>query len=330
MPFCESRLAPRTDSTPWLRGWGGGWFSQRMTSLGFAPTSTSTTPTWENSTVCLDVQAPWASLLLSGAKTVETRTYALPPTYQDRWLALLETSPAAEGPLGGVLIGWVQFGEPVRYTNREAWAADASSHLVDPATALPPPAGFGWADDGSTEKWGWPVIERRRARYVVAPPPMMRRELRSLFRLEWPSSGERVVLAASWGRAVAQAAAAKMMATPLATTGSTAGPGPATSAQCLLVMADFDRTLTQFAAPRPAESRSENGAGEECHDVLFYHAQLGSAYEAAVAPLVASAEADKSAAEPAELVRSRAYAGALCTMPALCCHRVSFLAVVQR
>ncbi len=41
--------------------------------------------------------------------------------------------------------------------------------------------------------------------------------------------------------------------------------------------------------------------GEECHDVLFHHAELGDGFNRAVAPLLLAADADKEARTAADM-----------------------------
>jgi hypothetical protein len=102
----------------------------------------------------INIQWPWSQMLLSGQKTVETRSYALPARHKGRPLALIETP----GPLGlkmaGIskaqIIAIIVFKESFRYTTKKAWAADHERHLV----AIDDPI-FGY--DSSKPKWGWIV-----------------------------------------------------------------------------------------------------------------------------------------------------------------------------
>ena len=285
-------------------------------------------PRWADVATCLDIQAPWGNALLSGAKTIETREYVLPAMDCARpaccafswaccvrslvlttrlsfvcamWsryalplmhvgepLALLEDRGAG---VPAMLLGTVSFGQPFRYETREQWAADTGQHKV------PVDAGadsFGWVD-GVVEKWGWPVVAVHRARYPVAAPPMVR-TLRSLFKLQWQRRG-RVVCRPDFRERLIAARE----------TLDTKGDGEAS----LLVLADFDRTLSAYAAPQKAHvdattadisgADAEIEVGEECHDVIFHHASLGDGFKRAVAPLLLAADADKEAQTPQEM-----------------------------
>lgn len=244
-------------------------------------------PRWELVTHCLDVQSPWSHALLDGSKTIETRSYPMPAEFEGMTLGLLVTASeaaagtaAAAGP--SLLIGTATFGRSVRYETKAAWAADTAKHLVPEAEA----GAFGWTD--SAEKFGWPVLAVSTAHYPVCPPPMAR-VLRSIFSLEWPPTG-RVFLRPGFHERLSSAIAALNH-----------------HAASLLVLADFDRTLSGYAAPpRPgAPPHPSPGAevevGEECHDVLFNHASLGPGFTSAVAPLVIAADSDKAAASPPDM-----------------------------
>ena len=244
-------------------------------------------PAWEAVRHCLDVQAPWSRRLLDGTKTVETRSYPLPPQHEGRALGLLETPAGGGEPQAGLLVGTLRFGPSFRYPSEEAWAADADRHGVCPAD----PGAFGFS--ATEEKWGWPVLSAQPARYHVAPPPL-RQELRSIFALDWARGKGRVFLRPGFADTL-RAATDHLRQQP---------------ASSLLCLADFDRTLSAYAAPPPGAGASQaaEGAqdgevevGEECHDVLFHHAELGEGFAATVAPLLAAADADKDAASPQDM-----------------------------
>lgn len=138
--------------------------------------------------VCLEIQVPWAQLLLSGVKSIETRSYPLPPQLLGVPIGVLESPAggglAAHGLNAGNLLGIVVFRECKGYTTREAWAADCGQHCV-PVSATP--AEHGWVEPvvpGEATKWGWVVSA---ALLFDAPQPVSLTEdarvLRSLFRL---------------------------------------------------------------------------------------------------------------------------------------------------
>jgi hypothetical protein len=160
--------------------------------------------------VCLEVQAPFAQLLACGAKTVETRRYALPPQLLNVPLQLLETayddrrtqgsslpSHVPEGATGGPRTdysGWA-FGDPKafpsmqllptavvvasceRYDSLEAWALGRREHCVEATSA------HEW--DGQGDMFAWRVSHTVAAvqNGNSAVLPQLDRQLRSLFHM---------------------------------------------------------------------------------------------------------------------------------------------------
>jgi hypothetical protein len=110
----------------------------------------------------INIQYPWSELLLSGAKTIETRTYALPKKYIGIELAIIETpglTKESRASRKSRIAGTITFGLPFKYSEAK-WKSDVKKHLVpvnDPA--------FSWRAR-KKEIWGWPVIQVRR----INPP----------------------------------------------------------------------------------------------------------------------------------------------------------------
>jgi hypothetical protein len=100
----------------------------------------------------INIQAPWAELLLSGKKTVETRFYPLPKKYQGVEMLILET-PGKAGRFKKRIVGIIKFGEPFKYVSATEFYQDSKRHLVteeDKAVA--------WRAGKGRPKWGWPVL----------------------------------------------------------------------------------------------------------------------------------------------------------------------------
>jgi hypothetical protein len=97
----------------------------------------------------INVQQPWARLLLGGGKTIETRFYPLPQKHMNKPLAIIET-PGAEGDFNARIIGIVLFGKPKEYKSEAQFKRDLKKHLVSGKEGL-----FSWRTD--KKKWGWPV-----------------------------------------------------------------------------------------------------------------------------------------------------------------------------
>lgn len=111
----------------------------------------------------LNVQAPWASLLLEGKKLIETRTYPLPEKYQGQDLWLIET-PGRFGKFKARVIGIIRFSGCKRYMSASDFYDETELHLInqgDPA--------FSWTD--GRPKFGWIVEKTSQIRPFDAPTP---------------------------------------------------------------------------------------------------------------------------------------------------------------
>jgi hypothetical protein len=109
----------------------------------------------------LEVQIPWSQYLLSGSKTVETRTYKLPSELLHRQIAILQTQSGTAGisalsdnvdlmkSIDCCIVGWVLFSSIKIYTNHSEFFADQHLHLVDENSP------YSWKD--GKEIYGWIV-----------------------------------------------------------------------------------------------------------------------------------------------------------------------------
>jgi hypothetical protein len=110
-------------------------------------------------------QERFAAMLVTGAKTIELRRYALPDDFVGRPILLLATPDGSEGVStlpqdlvpanhpGVSVAGTVVFSRQIKYTSLEAFAADEHAHRVPPG----PP--YGWVPAVTQALWGW-VVER--------------------------------------------------------------------------------------------------------------------------------------------------------------------------
>lgn len=103
----------------------------------------------------LNVQYPWTELLLSGKKTVETRTYPIPSKYIGVELAIIETPSKgradSNNPKEARIVGTIVFGAPFKYESMKSWKADSKKHLVENEDLQ-----FSWKERKGVV-WGWPV-----------------------------------------------------------------------------------------------------------------------------------------------------------------------------
>ena len=97
----------------------------------------------------INVQQPWARLLLSGEKTIETRTYPITDKYinQDMWL--IET-PGKEGGFRARVIGRICFSGSKEYHTQQDFYNDSRSHLIDKSDLS-----YAWKE--GKRKFGWIV-----------------------------------------------------------------------------------------------------------------------------------------------------------------------------
>jgi hypothetical protein len=100
----------------------------------------------------LFVQRPFASLLVHGTKTIETRGYRLPDHLLGERVYIIETPRTGQRRNGdrGVIVGTVVFDGWKRYRSRDEWIADYPCHLVEDDDER-----YGWRDD--RPKFGWLV-----------------------------------------------------------------------------------------------------------------------------------------------------------------------------
>jgi len=115
----------------------------------------------------LNIQWPWSELLLSGKKTVETRSYAIPEKYLQRKLAIIETpGPRGKRDAGIVearVIGTITFSRCFRYASEREWLNDFERHSVSPSDSI-------FAYTPGKEKWGWLVVDCERFEQPMPAP----------------------------------------------------------------------------------------------------------------------------------------------------------------
>jgi hypothetical protein len=96
----------------------------------------------------INIQFPISELILSGKKTIETRTYPLPARHIGSTLAIVET-PGKSGTFRSRIVGLIEFGESFQYETEEQFYKDKAKHCVSPDSI--------WAWRRDKGKWGWPI-----------------------------------------------------------------------------------------------------------------------------------------------------------------------------
>ncbi len=96
----------------------------------------------------LSVQWPISGLILSGEKTVETRTYPLAKSYLNQEMLIIET-PGKRGAFQARVVAIVRFTNCFQYKNSREFYADIKRHHVSPKSD--------WAWNNKKPKWGWEI-----------------------------------------------------------------------------------------------------------------------------------------------------------------------------
>lgn len=96
----------------------------------------------------VNIQWPISRDILSGIKTVETRTYPLPIKYENVELAIIET-PGSHGNFRARIVGIVVFESSFKYQSKKDFYADHSSHRIDQNSP--------WSWQSKKPKWGWRI-----------------------------------------------------------------------------------------------------------------------------------------------------------------------------
>lgn len=95
----------------------------------------------------INIQFPISEEILSGRKTVETRTYPIPQKYLNIEMILIET-PGKSGGFKARAKAIIIFEKCFEYKNKNEFKKDYKRHLVDADSP------WFWKDK---PKWGWEV-----------------------------------------------------------------------------------------------------------------------------------------------------------------------------
>lgn len=109
----------------------------------------------------LNVQEPWATLLINGEKSVETRSYPLPKKYEGIELALIAT-PGKKRNFRSKIIGTITFSHCFQYKNINDWVDDSNRHCIMPGST------YYW--DVNKQKYGWVVSNIEKFNNPIDPP----------------------------------------------------------------------------------------------------------------------------------------------------------------
>lgn len=104
----------------------------------------------------VNIQYPISGEIVSGKKSIETRTYPLPHCHIGNEMLLIET-PGKNGKFKARIVAIIKFTDCFEYKNKKEFYADISSHLVSPDSP------WAWKDKS---KWGWKVKVIK----IISPP----------------------------------------------------------------------------------------------------------------------------------------------------------------
>ena len=130
---------------------------------------------YQNVRALFEVTFPWTEKLLAGEKTIETRTYALPPRYLLQTVALYETDGTGNVGVLDRCVGLIEFSGCKEYKTKEEWRKDSKHHCV-PGDAAP--EDYGWVE--GVPRFGWTVQYVRRTKRHPLPMDMTK-DFRSFF-----------------------------------------------------------------------------------------------------------------------------------------------------
>ena len=115
----------------------------------------------------INIQCPWAEMILKGEKVFETRTYPLPRKHVSKMMWLIET-PGAAKDIRARVVGVVTFYFSKEYKTMAEWDADIDGHRC----------GFGsqfcWGPGQEKRRFGWYVSQASRLRESFSAAPMSR------------------------------------------------------------------------------------------------------------------------------------------------------------
>ena len=95
----------------------------------------------------INIQWPISTAIIAGKKTIETRTYPIPPPYLNKEMLLIET-PGRAGKFKSRATAIIKFTQCFKYPDRQTFYADYPLHHIDKNSP------WAWQDK---PKWGWHV-----------------------------------------------------------------------------------------------------------------------------------------------------------------------------
>lgn len=95
----------------------------------------------------INIQEPWCSMLLSGVKRIETRSYDCPLERRQKIIGAVATQRCSEPK--SALVGLIRIVETKKYNSENEFKKDKKHHCVQP--------GSGYWFTREVDKWGWTI-----------------------------------------------------------------------------------------------------------------------------------------------------------------------------
>lgn len=115
----------------------------------------------------INIQWPWSELIVSGKKSVETRSYPIPAKYVGVELAIIETPGANGKRAAGIstarIVGTVVFSSCYPYRSLSHWEREVDLHRVDKSDPH-------FAYTSGKPRWAWVVGRVDRITHPIKPP----------------------------------------------------------------------------------------------------------------------------------------------------------------
>lgn len=147
---------------------------------------------WKSLKIGLEMQVPFAGLLLDGKKTIETRAYDLPKALIGKKIYILQSKKGHDGvstikdvmtkndmeSSGLSIVGWCIFDKVVVYRYRSKFENDEMKHRV------PRDSNYGWKEDTKCI-YGWSVKKTGHFNKNEESVKAVVRRMRSLFEIQY-------------------------------------------------------------------------------------------------------------------------------------------------
>lgn len=106
----------------------------------------------------INIQYPISQLILSGEKTIETRTYPIPEKYVGQEMLMIET-PGKTGRFKARIVAIIRFENCFQYKNSKDFYKDVKRHCVTPDSP--------WAWKDEKPKWGWKISFKKEIKLLI-------------------------------------------------------------------------------------------------------------------------------------------------------------------